>query len=371
MQPCTVALEVYFIGLVAFAPVRDGAGLPKGFVAVLPDVLTNEYHYSEDNIRIPPHYPFFAYISQKQLSSDQQYDLEALALLLGIEPNGSKEYMGALILDDEEIEINHKDTPTSEIPQDQASGLPAGTDDEYPFEWTVRMLDLHGDARMDPSVKTGGDEKGIIRGRFKSNHADLKTAGLVTKYSAGSPLRLDAYRLRKYGDGTHQQAMSDITKLALAVEGNMAAANDYCEITITASPFNGVGSTRPITLHAKLDQSHPLQVIFGNIPSSDIQPVDDGKVRHFQVYYELLADRPPFHNRHVPERNISYTKEHDESPPDIVEKLLRRSVTVREQVELFELYRNGSIEREQFEALIMGDRYYPWDIVACPGARFN
>lgn len=344
LAPCQVTLEIYFIGLVAFAPSTGD----QGFVAVLPDVQTRAYYYSGDGTPIPTHYPFFAYKSHKEYP--EPYDLDELIRRLEIEPETlSLHWLGALILDDEEIEINGSQSAFPKGPSNDE--LPENSN-KSDFEWVPRMEDLVGTvnlAKMDPDIMGGSDAKDLIKGRFRSNQAtSLSTAGLVTRKLKSGP-KLDSYQV-----GVRRQAMTDLAKFQVDVTGETETS--FCRINLDVKDFaNAI--TRSITLHALINQ--PLELVFGNIPSTKIfnGTYDYDVVHHFQVYYELLKTRPPLHQRQVPIRSrIRLRDAFMEPAPDIIKNLLK--LPENRVAELKELL-GRDVDR------------HPWDILACPGARFE
>lgn len=294
-----------FTGLMAFIPNENGTE-----VTVL--LLKSDHYHTSDGSAMQPHKPLLfaragncsgscvnsdtsiANFTFRDLSSSAQ--LDALAYALG--PNGSTwHFTGADIA--VQKSSGAANLPALQIRDDvrgtvngQPQLIPATSTQREDFSWIPSLQQLCGSGCTIDSDLFDTVPPGIVAARFKINSGDLYTWSLARLGSDVTPVQFK--RLDGTGStSSYVQAISSWMAVDIEVPGSSI---DFVETKHDGS------TGRTMTLSP--DASGKVEVAVVNLPpfvppaTSNNDAPQVGK--HFEMYYELLANPPAREARLVP-----------------------------------------------------------------------
>ena len=198
--------------------------------------------------------------------------------------------------------------------------LPTSPEQASAFDWLASISDLiqeEGDTRVDPDVLSPSPKKDLIVGRIRLDRGRIGTYQLVEYQSqveplefrtlprvpptAAAPEALRQYPRRERTVASQPRALADAIVFEVEIQGN--------SVTLLEQEFSQ-NRTRKMTLEPELrDGERIVEVAILNAPLSTFSLPDNGdqvhshspKVgAHFEIFYELLSQRPPNHMRPVP-----------------------------------------------------------------------
>lgn len=303
-------VRIFFIGLIAFVPSRDGKEL-----TVL--LLNSDQGYAvSDGTWIEPHKPLLFVRAGKcegdcgaepaiarfvfpQAGAEQARDSLSQALHEG----------ASWLLDGSHLSIQQENPGRQaasrplqihremrRVEAGHPSDLPQTPGERKDFSWVAELGRIDAAAGMvDPDVLSPQPRKGLIAARLRLHSGEVWTYRLVGVEDKVLPL--DFRPLRQSGEKTdYSQALADWVVAELRVPGDSVRIvetrfSGAQGRAVKLSPENGV-------IELAVMNVPPSQFDQRSMPGADHHSHGPGK--HFEMYYELAQARPPNHLRPVP-----------------------------------------------------------------------
>ncbi len=314
-------LRIYFLGLIAFVPDPSG----KQMTALLVDT-SHAGHASCGEHSVPLHQPVLlarAGSCQGECSADSDIaslvfgskalsedPVESLNLLRQALRNGSSWKLDNVILTLQtgdpgqpqpapSLQVLSRNSERFDLGETAAGGLmPNDRDDREDFGWVVDLgrLDPAWQA-VDTDVFEPAPKKDLIKARWPLTQGKAKTFRL-----SGFPDDIVPVELRTFPEalpwpGFRPRAAADVVVVEIEIEGQ--------QVSVQATPFGG-STARTMTL---TPEAGVVEIAVLNLPRESFVPyAQQGPTQapqdyvdyHFELFYELLANRPPRHQRPVP-----------------------------------------------------------------------
>jgi hypothetical protein len=295
-------LRVFFMGLIAFVPSRDG----KELTVLL--VETSQGYTASNGDRIAPHNPLLLARAGKCCGHCGPGDAAiARVLFPGDSPATAVDSLSAALLDGAAWRLNGsdlsivqkdngwQDPPSSlkiqrNLPKDR--GLPKTSDERMDFDWVANLGRIKPAAgAVDPDVLACRPQKGLIVARLRLRSGTVWTYRLVRVGDKVLPLEFKTLRGVK---ADYSQALADWVVAEIQVSGD--------EVEVVEHRF-GREEGRAIRL---APQDGLVELAVMNIPPPPAQQPGAGAhqehepATHFEMYYNLARTSIPKGERPVP-----------------------------------------------------------------------
>ena len=302
----TFALKILFIGLIAFVPSDDG----KELTALLLDA--EKGYAASDGSWVDPHQPMVIALAGS-CQGDCQADASIASFLFpDLGAQRAEEALAAAMvggaawsLDTSELTVRSAVWDTAggapplvlvENTRDARDGEPAPIPDEAEerrdLSWVAPLSSLAPSGKVDPDVLAPSPQKGLVAARMELRSGKVTTRRLITV--SGMVVPLGFRPLQEAQPIPFQQALAEQVLVEVEVEGDSVELIESVlggdrRRSIILTPHDGV-----------------VEVAVLNVPQAHFQhsseplPQHPDPGSHFEIYYEILAERPPNHLRPVP-----------------------------------------------------------------------
>lgn len=292
-------LRVHFEGLIGFVPLSDGEEA-QGMLALLVDARAARL--ASDGAHLAPHFPVLrchsANIVKNGLSTD--LDDSSLQKRYFVSETGSNPFID-WFLDQQEIGIRHEGASGPLEIWDEDSGTQrAGKTREHFFSYVPRI-----EAFVDPVWLVPRPKRGALAARFRISEGFLQSKGTEKDKEHGGEVLIDLRPLNsEESAGSKGRAVSSGAILEVDVPGS--------SVVLTTTSFKSGITTDAVHL-APVPSADLVEVRVRNLPLEDLLELPGmGHAtasidRHFELFYELCAQRPPLRKTPVPHVRMNGT----------------------------------------------------------------
>ncbi len=175
-----------------------------------------------------------------------------------------------------------------------------GKADRERFDWVAALAEIEpGAGSADPDLFRDRPRKGLVVSRLRLNQGTLKSYKLISLEDKVVPV---AFRpIRELAGPRNHWPQDDSRAVAEWTVAEIKISSP--SVTVHETDFH-TGARRSIELFPKLvDGERVIEMALLNVPQDTFDPLrrePELVGKHFEIFYELLAARPPQHQRPVP-----------------------------------------------------------------------